>query len=117
MALGLIALLLTITVAALAVLSAVRAAHVARSSADLAALAAAVVHQEDPGRVAACAEAERIARRHDVELVACAVGARGEVTVTVSAPITHRLAGVGPDHAEGRARAGPRRDDYPAGWG
>lgn len=111
MALGLIAVLLTTTVAALAVLSAVRAAHQARSAADLAALAGAVVHQEVSDASASCAEARRIALRHDVELVTCEVDAGGVVTVTTSAPITHRLAGVGPDRAEGRARAGPDPDD------
>ena len=110
-AVGLVALLLTLTVASLAVLSAVRAAHVARSSADLAALAGAVVHQQSADPTAACAEAERIALRHDVEMVECAVGAGGVVTVTASAPITHRLAGVGPERAQGVARAGPDPGD------
>ena len=109
--LGLIAVLLTVTVAALAVLSAVRAAHQARSAADLAALAGAVVHQEVPDSSAACAEARRIALRHDVEMLTCEVDAGGVVTVTTSAPITHRLGGVGPERAEGRARAGPAPDE------
>ncbi len=111
LALGLIAVLLTLTMAALAVLGAVRAVHVARSAADLAALAGAVVHQRTPDASAACAEAGRIARRHDAEVVSCEVGAGGQVTVTTSVAIRHRLAGVGPDHAEGRARAGPAPDE------
>ena len=107
LAVGLIAVLLTVTVAALAVLGAIRAAHVARASADLAALAGAVAYQEAPEASAACVEATRIAHRHETELVTCDVDAGGVVTVTTSAPIVHRLGGVGPDHAEGRARAGP----------
>lgn len=107
LALGIVAVLLTATVAALAVLGAMRAAHVARSSADLAALAGAVVHQQSADPSAACAEARRIALRHDVEMVDCAVGAGGVVTVATSAQIPHRLAGVGPERAQGLARAGP----------
>lgn len=111
LALGLVAVLLTTTVAAFAVLSAMRAAHVARSAADLSALAGAVVHQQVPDDSASCAEARRIALRHEVELLTCSVDAGGVVTVTTSAPITHRLPGVGPERAEGRARAGPDPSD------
>lgn len=107
LALGLVAVLLTLTVAALSVLGAVHAVHVARSSADLAALAAATVHQQSPDESGACAEAGRIARRHDAELVSCEVVAGGQVTVTTSVAVPHRLVGVGPERAEGRARAGP----------
>lgn len=104
---GLVAVLLTVTVAALTVLGALRAAHVARSASDLAALAGAAAYQQAPDRSAACAEARRIARSHDAQLVTCEVGAGGAVTVVTSVPITHRIAGVGADRAEGRARAGP----------
>lgn len=113
LAVGLIAVLLTVTVAALAVLGAMRAAHVARSTSDLAALAGATAYQQAPDRSAACAEARRIALRHDAQLETCEVGAGGAVTVVTSVPITHRLAGVGPDRAEGRARAGPAPGDQP----
>lgn len=106
-AVGLIAVLLTITLAALAVLSAVRAAHVARSAADLSALAGAIQLQQAFDPEAACAEAGRVAALHEVRVLACEVGDAGDVTVTVSAGIPLRLGGVGPDHAEGRARAGP----------
>ncbi len=109
--LGLIAVLLTVTVAALAVLSAVRAAHQARSAADLAALAGAVVHQQASDASTACAEAKRIALRHDVEMLSCEVDAGGVVTVTTAAAISHRLGGVGPERAEGRARAGPAPEE------
>lgn len=107
LAVGLIGVLLTVTVAALAVLSAVRAAHVARSVADVAALAGAVEYQQVSDPQGACTEAARVAARHQVELVSCAVGGGGDVTVTVAARISLRLAGVGPERAEGRARAGP----------
>lgn len=107
LAVGLIAVLLTVTLAALAVLSAVRAAHVARSVSDLAALAGAIEYQQSPDAGAACAEATRIAARHDVQVITCRIGGGGEVTVTTSAAIPLRLGGLGPDHAEGTARAGP----------
>lgn len=111
LAVGLIAVLLTITLAALAVLGAVRAAHVARSAADLSALAGAVEYQQSADAGGACAEARRVAAHHDVAVIGCDVGGGGEVTVTVSARIPLRLGGVGPDHAEGRARAGPSPED------
>lgn len=107
LALGIIAVMITVTVAALVVLGAVRAAHTARSAADLAALAGAVEYQRRPGG-SACVEARRVARRHEVEMVTCGISAGGEVTVTTAAPIPLRLGGVGPEHAEGRARAGPQ---------
>lgn len=107
LAVGLIAVLLTVTMAALAVLGAVRAAHVARSVSDLAALAGAIEYQQSPDAAAACAEATRVASLHDVRLLSCDVSGGGAVTVTTSAPIPLRLGGLGPDHAEGRARAGP----------
>lgn len=107
LAVGLIAVLLTATVATLAVLSAVRAAHVARSAADVAALAGAIEYQQVSDPAGACTEATRVARRHDVEVLSCVVAGGGDVTVTVAAEIPLRLAGVGPEQAEGRARAGP----------
>ncbi len=107
LALGIIVALLTTMVAGLAVLSAVRTAHTARSAADLAALAGAAHYQEHLDAGSACGEARRIALRHEAQTIGCEVGVRGEVTVTTSVMITHRLAGVGPDRAEGRARAGP----------
>ena len=107
LAVGLIAVLLTVILAALAVLSAVRAAHIARSAADLSALAAAIQLQQSADGQGACAEARRVAGRHDARVITCDVGGGGAVTVTVSARIPLRLGGVGPDHAEGEARAGP----------
>lgn len=107
LAVGLIAALLCVTIGALAVLSAVRSAHVARSAADLSALAGAVEYQESPDARSACAEAGRVASRHDVRVLACEVGGAGDVSVTVAARIPLRLGGIGPEEAEGRARAGP----------
>ncbi|KRE35065.1 hypothetical protein ASG73_17140 [Janibacter sp. Soil728] len=107
LAVGLIVAMLSVTLAASAVLSAVRSAHVARSAADLAALAAAIQLQESPDPRGACGEAARVATRHDARVLSCDVGTSGVVTVTVATSIPLRLAGVGPDHAEGRARAGP----------
>lgn len=108
-ALGSIALLLTLTVAAMAVLSAVQAVHVARSAADLAALAAAVDHEE--GGAAPCAEAARLAAAHRTTIESCTVGPAGVVDVTTSAPVALRLPGTGPARALGRARAGPVADE------
>ena len=73
MSLALIAVLLTVTVAALAVLSVVRAAHIARSAADLSALAGAIEYQASLDASAACAESDRLAQRHDVRLLDCRV--------------------------------------------
>ena len=107
LALAVVAAVLTLTVGGLAVLGSLRAVHVARSAADLAALAAAGQLQEGSGRGAACARARRIATSHDARVTACEVAGSGEVTVTATAPIRGRLAGVGPSTATGRARAGP----------
>ncbi|WP_338748643.1 Rv3654c family TadE-like protein [Janibacter alittae] len=107
LALGMIVVVLTVTIGALAVLGTLRAVHVARSSADLAALAAAGHFQQHADPVAACTEARRIARRHSAQVVECGVDARGVARVTTSVPISHRLAGVGREVAEGHALAGP----------
>lgn len=106
LAAGIIAVLLTVTLAALVVLGALRSLHVARASADLAALAGAghLQEQGDPG--AACREAERIAARQRATVTTCEVGAGEVVTVTTSVGIPLRPPGV-PESAEGRARAGP----------
>lgn len=103
MALGLIAVILTLVTAALAVLSALVAAHVARSAADLSALAAATALQQgsDP-----CVAARDIATRNRAHVVVCRVDASGIADVTVRSPVTLRLPGT-PGHAQGRARAGP----------
>lgn len=106
LAVGVIAALLAITLGALAVLSAVRSSHVARSTADLAALAAAGRIEQSGDPAGACEEARRVAGLHDAAVVACTVDG-SEVSVTTSVGIPLRLGGVGPDRAEGRARAGP----------
>lgn len=114
LAVGLIAAVLTVTLGALTVLGAMRSVHVARSAADLGALAAASHLQEHASPVTACDQASRIARHHEARVLACSVDVHGVVTVTTSVPISHRLPGVGADHAEGTARAGPAGTD-PAG--
>lgn len=106
LALGVIVAVLTVTIGGLAVLGALRAVHVARSSADLAALAAAGHYQQHADPVAACTEARRIARRHSAQVIECGVGAGGVASVTTSVPITGGL-DLGPEAAQGRARAGP----------
>ena len=106
LAVGLIAVLLTVTVAALAVLGAMRSLHAARAAADLAALAGAGHLQEHGDPAAACRESERIAARQQATVTACEVGAGEVVTVTTSVGIPLRPPGV-PESAQGRARAGP----------
>ncbi|WP_277452860.1 Rv3654c family TadE-like protein [Janibacter sp. DB-40] len=115
LAVGVIAALLTVTLGALVVLGAVRSVHVARSAADLGALAAAGHFQVHADPAAACREADRIARRHEARVLDCSVGDLGVVTVTASVPIRPHLAGVGPDRAEGTARAGPAGTDRAIG--
>ena len=84
------------------------AAHsTAQSAADLAALAGAAHYQQHLDASSACAEARRIARRHEAQVTGCEVSDGGEVTVATSVAIAHRLVGVGPARAEGLARAGP----------
>ncbi|NYF98744.1 Rv3654c family TadE-like protein [Janibacter cremeus] len=107
LALGVIVAVLTVTIGGLAVLGVLRAAHVARSSADLAALAAAGDFQQHADPVRACARARRVARGQAARLVGCSVDVGGIASVTTSVPISHRLAGVGPEVAEGQALAGP----------
>lgn len=109
LALGVIASTLTATIGALAVVSALLAAHTARSAADLAALAAAVDHRE--GGAAPCAEAARIAVASGASVRSCVIDATGVSDVVTGAPIGLRLPGVGPPDASGRARAGPDPDD------
>lgn len=113
LALGIIAIVLSVSIGALAVLGALRAVHVARSAADLAALAAAGSHQElaeqaeRAGPDAHCAQAARIASRQGARVTVCEIDRGGVVTVTTAVPISPRLFGAGPDTAQGRARAGP----------
>lgn len=106
LALAVIVAVLTVTIGGLAVLGALRAVHVARSSADLAALAAAGHFQQHADPVVACAEARRIARRQSAHVLGCRIDAGGVATVTTSAPITGGLP-LGPEAAQGHARAGP----------
>lgn len=111
LAVGTIAVALTATVGALAVCSALLAAHTARSSADLAALAAAGawVDGSDP-----CLAARGITEAQGTELTACTVQGDGRVRVCTSSPVPLRLRGVTPERAHGEAMAGPEALD--AGW-
>lgn len=106
LALGVIVAVLTVTIGGLAVLGALRAVHVARSSADLAALAAAGHFQQHTDPVAACAQARRIARRQSAQVVGCSIDVAGVASVTTSVPITGGPV-LGPEAAQGQARAGP----------
>ncbi|GGQ74821.1 hypothetical protein GCM10010280_21710 [Streptomyces pilosus] len=94
---GAIAVLCVVFGIVLALGHAVVVRHRAAGGADLAALAAADHWAE--GRAAACARADRVARRQDARLVRCAL--TGEVAdVSVAS-------GHGPFTVEVRARAGP----------
>lgn len=108
LAVGVIVAVLTVTVGGLAVTGALWAAHEARSSADLAALAAAGDFQQHADPVRACAAARRIARAQRARVLQCAVDTGGVATVTTAVPIPHGPIGIAPDTARGRARAGPR---------
>ncbi|MFC8668584.1 Rv3654c family TadE-like protein [Streptomyces sp. NPDC057199] len=94
---GAIAVLCVVFGAVLAMGQAVVIRHRAGGAADLAALAAADRWMD--GGMAACAQADRVARAQGTRVVRCAV--QGEISdVTVAA-------GRGPLTAEVRARAGP----------
>ncbi|HKP39692.1 MAG TPA: Rv3654c family TadE-like protein [Mycobacterium sp.] len=101
-AVAMMAVLLSITMGAVCVGSAVIARHRAQASADLAALAAA-------GRLAggaeqACARASALARAMRTAISQCTVDEL-DVIVTVDAPVSFGRIGVG--SAGAAARAGP----------
>lgn len=99
--------LLACLVGSLAVVGAVHAAHRARAGADLAALAAASVHQRVASANSACRRAREIAHANGCELRSCRADPDGTVSVAVTAPTRTPLPALrlGPAHA--RARAGP----------
>lgn len=87
LALGVIAVLLSLAAGALAVVAAVHAGHRAAAGADLAALAAAAVLTGDPvsGAADPCREAHRVALANGGTLTSCRVsGEQVEVTVAVT---------------------------------
>ena len=102
MAVTMIAVLLTITVGACYVGSAVIARHRAQAAADLAALAAAAGLAA--GADDACAQAMAVAHTMRVVLAGCVVDGL-DVVVTVDARVA--LAVAGADSAQASARAGP----------
>lgn len=97
---------LTTLVTALAVTGALRAAHQARGSADLAALAAAQESSLGAPPAYACAVAAEIAERNGGRITGCAVSSGSVVTVDTAVSVPLRLGGLTPEMG-GRARAGP----------
>ncbi len=100
-ALGVVAVLLLVAGAGAGVGGLVVAQRRAQSAADLAALAAAQAVQ---GGEDACAAGDRIADRHEVHLIGCAVEGP-EVVITVEVELPAVFAG---RSIRARARAGPR---------
>jgi len=96
------AALLTLTVGAVAVGSAVIARHRAQAASDMAALAAATVMPAGSG--AACEKASTVARAMGTAATDCSVDGL-DVVVTVDAPVALAMFGSGPARAV--ARAGP----------
>jgi secretion/DNA translocation related TadE-like protein len=96
------AVLLSITIGAVCVGSAVIARHRAQASADLAALAAAT--RLTGGAEQACARASAVARAMRTVVTQCTVDEL-DVVVTVDAPASFGRIGVG--SARAAARAGP----------
>lgn len=106
LAVGVVAVLLSLTLAVLAVVAAVVAGHRARAAADLGALAGAVRYQQDPA--SACAESGRVVALNGAALESCATAGDGRVEVVASSPVRWRIWGLGRDRATARALAGPQ---------
>lgn len=106
LALGGIALILTLLVATLTVGGAVAAAQRAATAADLAALAGAQQLRTGASSDSACARAHQVATANGAHLRSCSVtaGVRGEVAVVAAVPVPGWASGLGP--ATARARAG-----------
>lgn len=104
--LAVVAVVLVLTIGAVAVGSAVLAAHRARSAADLAALAAAGTLAQGRSASSACAVAGAMAARNSADLVGCAATADGSVVVHTTAGVVVGLPGQ-PRSARALARAGP----------
>lgn len=102
-ALGVIGATLVLMVGALDVSRSVAAAHIARSAADLAALAGARTAVLGGSAASACGDARRIAVANGAVLVACRLADDGSVWVRV----TVRTADPVRRTATGSARAGP----------
>ena len=107
LALACVGVLLVLAGAGLQLGSTAVTAHQARSSADLAALAAAGSVQDGAG--APCAAADAVARRNGTRRGACTVGRDESAVVRVLRPLPVSWPGL-PDHAEVSARAGPQQE-------
>ena len=103
---GVVAVVFLLTVAGVAVASAVLAAHRARAAADLAALAGAVALAQGLPASSACGAAGVVAVRNGAALLACGTGADGSVLVRTSTPVSFGIPGQ-PGAASASARAGP----------
>ncbi|MFC8504435.1 Rv3654c family TadE-like protein [Pedococcus sp. NPDC057267] len=103
---GVVAALFLLTVAGVAVASAVLAAHRARAAADLAALSGAVALGQGGAPSSACGAARVVAGRNGAVLVACSTGADGSLLVRTSTRVTVGVPAQ-PRAATALARAGP----------
>jgi secretion/DNA translocation related TadE-like protein len=101
-----VAVVLMSTVGALAVGSAVVAAHRARAAADLAALAGATGLARGQDGAGACATAASVARRNGAALTACGAAADGSVVLRTRTAVAFGLPGL-PRSARSTSRAGP----------
>ncbi|MDU0314123.1 histidine kinase [Phycicoccus sp. M110.8] len=100
-----VALVFLLTVAGVAVASAVLAVHRARAAADLGALAGAVVLAQGESSSSACGAARAVAARNGAVLLDCGAGADGSVVVRAATRVTLGLPGQ-PRAASASARAG-----------
>lgn len=101
--LGVIGALVAALLGAVDVTRSIAAAHVARSAADLAALAGAGVAVRGGAPAAACSAASRLATANHAVLATCSIAADGSVRVTVTVNSRGRWART----AHAAARAGP----------
>lgn len=102
LALSVVAVVLSLTVAGLVLVSVVVASHRARLAADLGSLAGAAAIQDGLAPVPACAEAERVARTNGATPRGCSVVGE-DLDLRVVVPAT-----LWPQPASARARAGPQ---------
>lgn len=105
-----VAVLFLLTVAGVAVASAVLAMHRARAAADLAALSGAVALAQGQPSSSACGAARVVAARNGAVLRDCRAGADGSVLVRTSTHVTLAIPGQ-PRAAVASARAGPTPPD------
>ena len=106
LALGVVGAVLVLLAGGVAVGGAVRAAHQAQASADLASLAAAVALQQGAAPEAACRRAAEMAGANGADVRACSPAADESISVRVSVDLPDPLGGL-PGSATATARAGP----------